>query len=92
MVNAFNEALNGVTADKPGAKAAADNGAELQLTTADLKPGMLIARDLVTRDGFLLLSAGHTLEERMIRQIRDFESSTTGTTLTIYIKHERVAE
>ncbi len=92
VVNAFNEALNGVTADKPGAKAAADNGAELQLTTADLKPGMLIARDLVTRDGFLLLSAGHTLEERMIRQIRDFESSTTGTTLTIYIKHERVAE
>lgn len=92
VVNAFNELLNGVAADKPGAKPAADSGAELQLTTAELKPGMFIARDLVTRDGFLLLSAGHILEERMIRQICDFESSTTGTVLSIYIKHERVAE
>ncbi len=92
VVDAFNEALNGVAADKPGTKAVADSGPELQLTTAELKPGMIIARDLVTRDGFLLLSAGHTLEERMIRQICDFESSTTGTTLSIYIKHERVAE
>lgn len=92
VVNAFNELLNGPAPDKPGAKPAADSGPELQLTTAELRPGMLIARDLVTRDGFLLLSAGHVLEERMIRQIRDFEASTTGTVLSIYIKHERVVE
>ncbi|MBV8632892.1 MAG: hypothetical protein JO002_00230 [Burkholderiaceae bacterium] len=69
-----------------------DTGPELQVTTAELKPGMVIARDLVTRDSFLLLSAGHVLEEKMIRQIRDFEASTTGTSLTIHIKQERVPE
>ena len=92
VVNAFGELLNGAAPDKPGAKPAVDSGPELQVTTQELKPGMRIARDLVTRDGFLLLSAGHVLEEKMIRQIRDFESSTSGTTLSIYIKHERVAE
>jgi len=89
VVAAFAELAGG--ADKTGQKAA-DNGPELQLTTAELKPGMVIARDLVTRDGFLLLSAGHALQERMIRQIRDFETSTANTNLVVSIKLERVTE
>ncbi|HEX8956963.1 MAG TPA: HD domain-containing phosphohydrolase [Burkholderiaceae bacterium] len=93
VVHAFAE-INGAVPDSKaaaGAKAA-DNGPELQVTTAELKPGMRISRDLLTRDGFLLLSAGHVLEEKMIRQIRDFESSTKGTILDIHIKHERGPE
>ena len=94
VVNAFAE-INGAAPEKPAAAAStkpADNGPELQVTTAELKPGMRIARDLVSRDGYMLLSAGHVLEERMIRQIRDFEASTTGTVLDIHIKAERGPE
>lgn len=43
--------------------------------TGELQPGMVIGRDLITNDGFLLLSAGHILSERLIRQIVEFEKS-----------------
>jgi response regulator RpfG family c-di-GMP phosphodiesterase len=57
------------------------------LRTHELKPGMRTTRDLVRRDGSLLLSADHTLTERMIRQLADFES-LTGTEFSIYVKLE----
>jgi hypothetical protein len=50
---------------------------------------MTISRDLITRDGFLLLSAGHVLDERMIRQIHAFESAAPDSGLTISIRQER---
>jgi response regulator RpfG family c-di-GMP phosphodiesterase len=57
------------------------------LPVVELVPGMRIARDLVTKDGSLLLSADHVLTERMIRQIADFEKSAN-MALTIYIRTE----
>ncbi|HEY8027616.1 MAG TPA: HD domain-containing phosphohydrolase [Burkholderiaceae bacterium] len=93
VVAAFNEIMNGpIPADKNNVKAAAENGPELQIATHGLKPGMVIARDLITRDGFLLLSAGHSIDEKMIRQIRDFEASPAGSTLTIFVRQERRVE
>jgi response regulator RpfG family c-di-GMP phosphodiesterase len=90
VVAAFNELLHGPAAsDKQGINSAADALPELQLKTSELKPGMVIGRDLITRDGFLLLSAGHTIDERMIRQIRDFEVSPSGSTLSIFVRQER---
>ncbi|KAF0191822.1 MAG: response regulator receiver [Gammaproteobacteria bacterium] len=56
--------------------------------TADLAPGMVLARDLVTRSGALLLSAGFFLEEKLIRKIQDFEKST-GESLQAYIDTRR---
>lgn len=47
-----------------------------ELKVAALRPGMRTARDLVTRDGQLLLSADHVLTERLIAQIGDFEKSS----------------
>lgn len=47
------------------------------VTTAQLQPGMMLARDLITRDGLLLLSAGHVLELRKIGQIIEFENTLT---------------
>jgi response regulator RpfG family c-di-GMP phosphodiesterase len=44
-----------------------------ELRVAALRAGMRMARDLVTRDGQLLLSADHVLTERLIAQIADFE-------------------
>lgn len=88
VVQAFREVLDGVTAGA-GAKVADEAPPGVVIAAADLRPGMVIARDLITRDGFLLLSANHTLDERMIRQIHDFEASAAGSQLTIAIRQER---
>ncbi|MGZ3235957.1 MAG: HD domain-containing phosphohydrolase [Burkholderiaceae bacterium] len=57
-------------------------------TTMELRAGMTIARDVHAQDGFLLLSADHILDERLIKQISDFEVAA-GTKLTIYIRSIR---
>ena len=44
------------------------------IAAADLRPDMIISRDLITPDGLLLLSAGHVLEERLIEKIIRFEA------------------
>jgi response regulator RpfG family c-di-GMP phosphodiesterase len=57
------------------------------LPVAALLPGMRLTRDLVTRDGSLLLSADHVLSARLIAQIADFEK-TADTTFTVYVRIE----
>jgi response regulator RpfG family c-di-GMP phosphodiesterase len=57
------------------------------LPVAALRPGMRITRDLVTRDGSLLLSADHVLSARLIAQIADFET-TSDTAFTVYVRNE----
>jgi response regulator RpfG family c-di-GMP phosphodiesterase len=57
------------------------------VSPANLRPGMTVARDLLNRDGSLLLSAGHRLTERLIQQIAYFEKST-GVPLTLYVRKE----
>ena len=54
------------------------------LPVAKLRAGMRTTRDLVTRDGPLLLSADHVLTDRMIGQIGDFER-TSGMSFTVYV-------
>jgi hypothetical protein len=51
---------------------------EALVSLAELKPGMTLARDLLTRDGVLLLAAEHTLDERLIAQIRGFSRAEGG--------------
>jgi response regulator RpfG family c-di-GMP phosphodiesterase len=46
------------------------------ILSSQLVPGMVLARDLVTRDGMMLLSAEHKLDLRLIRQIQDFEAKS----------------
>lgn len=57
------------------------------LKIKSLKPEMIIARDLMTSEGFLLLSAGHVLSERLIRQLVEFEESSKGS-LSVYVHLE----
>lgn len=45
------------------------------VSSALLQPGMVLARDLVTRDGVLLLARDFVLQEALIAQIRAFEES-----------------
>ena len=40
---------------------------------AQLKPGMVLSRDLMSAEGALLLSADHVLTERMLKQLAEFE-------------------
>lgn len=47
--------------------------AELKLTSGDLRPGMVLARDLHNEDGILLLTRGYHLTESVIEKIRNFE-------------------
>jgi len=52
-----------------------------------LQPGMVLAADLVTRDGVLLLACDFVLNEMLIRQIVDFEEYE-GYRLKIAIKEQ----
>jgi response regulator RpfG family c-di-GMP phosphodiesterase len=80
VVQAFEEIISGKTIREPVH--------EEPLTPAQLRPGMITARDLVARDGFLLLSADHALTDRLIQQLIDFEM-TSRTPLTVYVRMER---
>jgi hypothetical protein len=50
-------------------------GATNDHNPSSLKPGMVLARDLVTRDGVMLLAADFVLDENLIRQLRELEAS-----------------
>jgi response regulator RpfG family c-di-GMP phosphodiesterase len=63
IVDAFVELLGGL--DREVVR-------EEQVACADLKPGMVLARDLVSREGILLLSADFVLDPALIRQIQDY--------------------
>ncbi|MDB5754881.1 MAG: two-component system response regulator [Massilia sp.] len=76
VVDAFEE----VTTGRSPVEATRDQA----LPVSKLRPGMRTTRDLITRDGSLLLSADHVLTARMIQQIGDFER-TSGVSFTLYV-------
>ncbi|HJW57659.1 MAG TPA: HD domain-containing phosphohydrolase [Burkholderiaceae bacterium] len=81
VVAAFQEVMSGKIADAPQ---------DLALQARNLLPGMVLSRDLISHDGFLLLSAENRLDERVIRQILEFEESAS-TRLTIHVYSNRRA-
>lgn len=54
------------------------------MLSAQLKPGMVMARDLATQEGMLLLSKGNILSAGMIAQLINYEESEKKA-LTIYV-------
>lgn len=62
--------------------------AEVAVPVADLKPGMVLSRDLMTRDGVLLLATDYLLDEKLIRQIRDYASADGGA-VSVFIRTDR---
>lgn len=62
-----------------------DEVSHIVMDIGQLRPGMTLGRDLVSEDGALLLSADHVLNERLLKQLADFERRS-GTTLQLYIK------
>jgi response regulator RpfG family c-di-GMP phosphodiesterase len=78
VVKAFFDVLSGVD----------DTVQEMPVQALQLRPGMRVTRDVIAKDGFLLLSADHVLDERLIRQIQEFEE-TMNTRLTYYVRADR---
>jgi response regulator RpfG family c-di-GMP phosphodiesterase len=82
VVSAFRQALD-VRPD-------ADTGPGTEVLSGELLPGMILARDLVSRDGLMLLTTDHVLDARMIQQVQDFETKS-GHRLQIYIRNPDIA-
>lgn len=64
---------------------------ELRLAGDDLKPGMVLTRDLTTRDGMLLLAKDRELGEDLLARIRRYQEDQ-GVILTAYVKAEQGSE
>lgn len=58
---------------------------EIALAVRDLLPEMALARDLISREGVLLLAADYVLNETLIKQFRDFERAS-GERLTVHVR------
>jgi len=63
----------------------AEEVAEIAMGVAQLKPGMVLSRDLLSAEGALLLSTDHVLSERMLKQLAEFEHRS-GAELQLFIK------
>ena len=81
VADAFIQVLDGVQAQEMPQRAACRS------TSGALKPGHILARDLITADGSLLLAADHVLDARLVQQIIEFEQSLAEP-LAIFIDQE----
>jgi response regulator RpfG family c-di-GMP phosphodiesterase len=61
---------------------------EVSLRPVDLKPGMILTRDLLHHEGYLLLPRGRVVDEKMIEQLCTLETAD-GYTLSIFV-HQKV--
>jgi len=58
---------------------------ELAVRSGQLKSGMMLARDLVAKDGWLLLAKDYQITDVLIEQLRKYEKSD-GHILTIHVR------
>ncbi|HTZ00006.1 MAG TPA: HD domain-containing phosphohydrolase, partial [Rhodocyclaceae bacterium] len=61
---------------------------EVPMRPAALRPGMALTRDLLHKDGYLLLAKGQVLDGAVIEQLVKLETSD-GQPLTIHIRQEK---
>lgn len=71
--------------------AAASERVPLKLASSALQPGMRLARELISREGLVLLSAGHVLTPDLIRRIALYEQRE-GLTLELHIRPGELAD
>jgi response regulator RpfG family c-di-GMP phosphodiesterase len=88
VVNAFSNMMGGSEEKQPAVSA---QRAVAELNPENLQPGMIVARDLISHDGFLLLSSDHILNERLIQQIKEYQASM-GIRLAVCVEMERRTE
>lgn len=61
---------------------------EKTVLAVDLKPGMVLTRDFLGRDGVLLLAADYILDALLIKQIQDMDRREGGS-LALYVRSDR---
>jgi len=61
---------------------------EIRVSAGHLQEGMRLARDVLHRDGFLLLSRGTLLDRRLIEQLAAAEREA-GRSSEIHVQRER---
>ena len=71
--------------DELGTPAVRPAAREIPLRPADLKPGMVLAEDLISAEGAMLLAADYVLDENLIRQIHSY-SHVNGRKLTLNVR------
>jgi len=57
---------------------------EVRLRLSELKPGMVLTRDFVSREGALLLGADHKLDAKLIEKMQAYEASE-GLAMTAFV-------
>lgn len=82
VVEAFLEVLRDAEASKE------IKGGMVERASHELEVGMVLARDLITPSGLLMLSVNHVLDQRLIQKILDFERSG-GLQLTLQIRTDK---
>lgn len=65
--------------------------ADVQLDVRDLRPGMVLARAMVSSKGATLLAAGHVFDERMVGQVQGF-SLREGVRMSLWVQRKPEAE
>lgn len=48
---------------------------DIELVSRELRPGMVLADNVVSKDGVVLLTAGYALTEHLIHQLREYENA-----------------
>lgn len=62
---------------------------EVELDARELQPGMVLARDLLSARGAILLAKGYVFEPRVIRQVAEF-AAREGVRMTLFIRTESI--
>lgn len=87
VVKAFKNIMGGREDDPPQESDMRERRAVASLAPENLRPGMVIARDLTAPDGFLLLSANHALDARLIQQMQNYQvSMRVQLTVCVYVE------
>ena len=60
---------------------------ELQVKIKHLYPGLVLSRDVMHPEGYLLLLAGHTLDEHLIGQLAKVEAAG-GRPIPVFVRNE----
>ena len=81
VVEGFDAAVRALAAEPP---------ADRLIAAQDVQPGMVLARDLTTPRGALLLAQGHVFDARVVRQIREYVQRE-GARLTLYVRNDEAA-
>jgi len=66
-------------------------GPEIVVSAAKLEPGMVLTRDLVSREGMLLLARDYVLDDSLIGQIRNFEEIESRP-VEIYVRPDKLGD